>query len=63
MQSLVLAHFARVILLLENAHATGDARRVMSSALLTSDVELVDQVGTLRTVVLLLRLRIVWRLS
>lgn len=62
-QRLVLANFARVVLLLENAHAAGDAWGVVRGALLTSDVELVDQVGALRTVVLLLRLGIMRRLS
>ena len=62
-QSLVLTDLARVVLLLQNAHATGDARRVVSGALLTRDVELGDQVRALGTVVLLLLLRVVRRLS
>lgn len=58
-QGLMLADLARVVLLLKDAHATGNAWRVMSSTLLASDVKLVDEVATLRTVELLLFLRIV----
>jgi len=59
MQCLMLANLARVILFLEDAHATRNARRVMCCALLAGDIKLVDDAATLRAVELLFLLRVV----
>lgn len=60
MQSLVFADLASVVLLLQNAHATCNARRIMCTTFMTIDVKLVDEAATLGTVELLLLLGIMW---
>lgn len=55
-QCLVLTSLAGVVFLLADAHATGNARRVVRATLLAVDVELVDDVVALGTVVFLLLL-------
>lgn len=59
-QSFMLADLTSVVLLLKNAHATRNARGVMSGAFLTGDVELVNEVAALWTVELSLLLGIMW---
>ena len=61
-QGLVFTDFACVVLFFEDTHTTSDTWRVVSSAFLTSNVKLVDEITTLRTVVLLLGLRVMRRL-
>jgi len=63
MECLVLADFALIEFLLQDTHATCDARRVVTAAVLAIYVELVDQLVALGAVVLLLLLAVVRSMS
>ena len=60
MKALVLADLTSVVVLLQDAHSTGNTRRVVRTTILTVDIVLTDASTTLRTLGLNLVLVMRW---